>query len=44
MSERIIPTILGKGQGFLGIGPLPTLWPFRVGLGPVMVLVVVSVS
>ena len=22
----------GEGQGFLGIGPLPTFLPFRVGL------------
>ena len=24
---RIIPTILGKGRRFTGIGPLPTFWP-----------------
>ena len=31
MSERIIPAVLGKGQGFPGIGPLSTFafqgWP-----------------
>ena len=25
-----------KGQGFPGIGPLPTFWPFTVSLGTVM--------
>lgn len=44
MSERIIPAILGKRQGFPGIGPLLTVWPFRVGLGTIMALAVVSVS
>ena len=33
MSRRIIPAILGKGQGFPGLRPLPTAWPFMVGLG-----------
>ena len=28
MSERIIPTIWGKGQKFLKIRPPPTFWPF----------------
>ena len=37
MSDRIIPTVLGKGQGFPGIGPLPTFWPFMASLGTVMV-------
>ena len=33
--ERILPTISGKGQGFPGIGPPPTFWPFMVSLGTV---------
>ena len=36
MSGKIILIISGKGQRFLGIGPLPTLWPFRVSLRTVM--------
>ena len=44
MSGRIIPTILGKGWGFPGIGPLPTFWPFMVSLGTVMALVGMSFS
>ena len=32
MSGRIIPTILGKGWGFPGIGPLPTAWSFDSAL------------
>ena len=36
ISGKIILIILGKGQRFLGIGPLPTLWPFRVSLRTVM--------
>ena len=31
MSGMIISTILWKGWGFPGTGPLPTLWPFMVG-------------
>ena len=30
MSGWIIPTNLGKGWGFPGIGPLSTFWPFLV--------------
>ena len=30
MSGRIIPTILGEGQGFPGIGLLCTFWSFMV--------------
>ena len=37
MSKRIIPTILGKGQKFPGIEPLPTFWPFMVNVRTVMV-------
>ena len=33
MSGRIIPTILGKGWKFQGIGPLPTPWSFDSALG-----------
>ena len=44
MSGGIIPTIWGKGQGFPGIGPLPTFWPFMVGLETVMVPVGVLFS
>ena len=29
---KIILTISGKGQGFPGIGPLPTLGPFMLAL------------
>lgn len=29
-------SILGKKQGFPGIRPSPTFWPFKVGLGPAM--------
>ena len=43
-SGRIIPTILEKGWGFPGIGPLPTFGPFMVSLGTAMVPVGVSVS
>ena len=39
---RIIPTILGKGWGFPGIGPLPSFWPFMVSLRTVMVWLVLS--
>ena len=31
MSGRIIPTILGEGQGFPGTGLLSTFWSFVVG-------------
>ena len=44
MSGKIIPAILRKGQGFPGIGPPPTFWPFMVGLGTVMAPVDVSFS
>ena len=33
MNGRIILTILGKGQRFPGIGPLPTFWSLLVHLG-----------
>ena len=36
MSGRIIPTILGEGQGFPGIGLLCTFWSFMVGFRTVM--------
>ena len=36
---RIISIISGKGQGFQGIGPQPTIWPFMVSLRTVTVLV-----
>ena len=36
---KIILTISGKGQGFPGIGPLPTLGPFMVSLRTVVTLV-----
>ena len=42
MNGRIIPTILGKRQGFPGVGPLLSFWPFMVGLGTVMALVGMS--
>ena len=44
MSGRIIPIILEKGQGFLGIGAPPAFWPFMVGLGTVMAPVGVSLA
>ena len=44
MNGKIIPTISGKGWGFPGIGPLPTFWPFMVGLGTVMAPVGMSFS
>ena len=44
MSGRIILTVLGKGWGFPGIGPLPTFWPLMVGLGTVTALAGVSLS
>ena len=44
MSGKIIPTILGKGQRFPGIGSPPTFWPFVVSLGTVMALVGMSFS
>ena len=40
----VIPTILGKGQGFPGIGPPLTFWPFMASLRTVMALVGVSFS
>jgi len=36
MSGRIIPTILGKGRGFPGVGPRPTFCSLMVNLGTVM--------
>ena len=42
MNGRIILTILGKGWGFPGIGPLPTFWPFMVSLRTVMVWLVLA--
>ena len=44
MSGRIIPSILGKGQRFPGIGSPPTFWPFMVSPGTVMAPVGVSYS
>ena len=44
MSGKIIPVILGKGQGIPGIGPPPTFWPFIVGFRTVMAPVGVSFS
>ena len=41
MSGGIIPTILGQGWRFPGIGQVPT---FMVGFGTVMVLLGVSFS
>ena len=38
MSRGIIPSILGKGWRFLGIGPLPLFWSLIVCPGTVMVL------
>ena len=37
MSGEIIPTILGKGARFPGIGPLPSLWSLMIGLKTVTV-------
>ena len=42
MTRKIIPTILGKGWGFPGIGPPPNFQPFMVGLGIVLVPMGVS--
>jgi len=36
MSGRVIPTILGKGRGFPGVGPRPTFCSLMVNLGTVM--------
>ena len=44
MSGRIIPTIVGKGQKFPGIGLPPTFWSLMVGLGTVVAPVGVSFS
>jgi len=44
MNGRIIPTISGKGQGFLGMRPPLTFWPFMVGLRTVTVHVGMSFS
>ena len=44
MSGGIFPTILGTGQGFPGIGSLPTFWPFMVGRGTGLAPVGVSLS
>ena len=41
---RIIPALLGKGQGVPGIGPLPTFGPFMVSLRAVVAPVSVSFS
>ena len=38
MSGKIIPIILGKGQGFPGTGPPPTFWPFMVDFRTVMLM------
>ena len=35
---------MGKRQGFPGVGPLPTFWPFMVSLGTVMAPVGVTFS
>ena len=42
MSERIIPTVLGKQWRFPGIGPPPNFWSLIVGIGTVMVSLSVS--
>ena len=42
--RRIIPTILGKGQGFPEPGVLPSCWSLRAGLRTVTVLVGVAFS
>ena len=44
MSGKIIPIILGIGQGFPGIGPPHNFWPFVAGLRTVVVLVGVPLS
>ena len=44
MSGSIIPTILGKGQKFPGIGLPPTFWSLMVGLGTIVVPMSVSFS
>ena len=44
MSGRIIPTILEKGQGFPGVGPVPTVWSLMVDLGTSMAPLGVSFS
>ena len=44
MSWWIIPTILEKGQGFPGVGPVPTVWSLMVDLGTSMVPLGVSFS
>ena len=44
MSEKIIPTILGKGQRLSGIGPLSTFWSPMVSIRAVMALVLVQCS
>ena len=36
MRGRIIPTTLGKGRGFLGIGLLPASWPFLISLEAIL--------
>ena len=38
MSGKIIPIILGKGQGFPATGPPPTFWPFMVDFRTVMLM------
>ena len=43
-SRRIIPILSGKGQGFPGVGPLPTFWSFMVSLGIFMAPVGMSFS
>ena len=42
MNGRGIPTVLEKGWRFPVIGSPYTFWPFKVGLGTVMVSVGVS--
>ena len=44
MSRKIIPTILGKGQRFLGIEPSLTFWSLMVSLGTVLAPVGVSLA
>ena len=44
MRGRIIPTTLGKGWGFPGIGLLPASWPFLVSLEAIMAPVSVLFS
>ena len=44
MSGRIIPTILGKGRGFPGVGLLPAFWSLMVNFGTITAPLSVSFS